>query len=305
MFKPARIIIALPSQIVIMMFALCISTIARAEYYNFANINIGQIRPGNGHVGVDIWWIRSNSVTYVPCHHADDIYYGACIMSDIDKISYYKVMQYSPEGNNFPYGVFIDNNNENYCKSQVWCSSQNSSSIQHNWANLVTGGALEIYPYDAAKQYNPYNNNVGGVRVIIDGFPYMANGGKYSIPIGDIHLPKIGERNVGRLNGFITVNGHAVDAGRVNLEIFQNGASRTSSMGYPLSGISFIANIVGGYYNTGALPSGSYKIYITDRVSNRKVILDGVIITYTYERLDFELNQRCFGQANFNCDDRV
>jgi len=67
--------------------------------------------------------------------------------------------------------------------------------------------------------------------------------------------------------------------------------------------LSPVNNSAGGYYATGAVPSGSYRIYITDTQTNHKIILDGINIIRTYERLDFKLDQRCFGYPATNCTD--
>ena len=119
--------------------------------------------------------------------------------------------------------------------------------------------------------------------------------------IGNIALPQIGEAGVGRLNGFVTNNGSSVSNNRVLFEIFQRDASRTTSSGYPMKGFSVVRNNNDGYYNTGALPNGSYIIYVTDTQTGRKILLDGINVYHLHERIDFRLEQSCFGISGPVC----
>lgn len=157
---------------------------------------------------------------------------------------------------------------------------------------------IEIYPHGPNSQYNPYNpynTDVGGLRASVNSFSVYANGGRYSADLGNITLPRLEDPNVGQLNGFVTDRGAVAANGRVNFDMFQNGSSRSSSTGYPLSGFASVPNKSDGYYRTGAVPSGSYKVYISDAKTGRKIILDGLNIQRTFERLDFQLEKRCFG----------
>jgi len=275
---------------------------ASAADVNFTNLWVGNVSPGSGHIGVDMWWPNGGS-SYLPCHNSNDIYYGACILSNADTVSYYKVMHYAPSGTDFPFGVFVDNQNSNHCTSASWCKNKSATTINHGWARLISDISLEIYPYDSDGQYNPSGNTIGGLRIEANSFPNFSNGGRYSNNVGDISLPQLGQTNVGKLNGFVTENGVKVGKNRVSFDVFQRDRTRTSSTGYPLAGFTLVKNNSDGYYNTGPVPSGSYRIYITDTQTNHKIILDGVNIFHSHERLDFKLEQRCFGYPNLNCTD--
>lgn len=266
----------------------------------FTNFWVADVSPGTGHIGVDIWWPGGGS-EYNPCHHSNDIFYGSCVLSNNNTTSYYKVMSYTPSGTDFPYGIFIDNQNPNFCKTSNWCTNKPANSFTHGWGNLISDGSLEIYPH-VLGSYNPSANTVGGVRVKSDFFLF-ANGGRYSKSIGRITLPELGQSGVGRMNGFSTHNGTRVGNNRVQLDIFQRESTRRTSTGHEMYGFSSIRNNADGYYNTGALPSGTYKIYITDTQTGRKIILDGVNIFSQHERLDFKLEQRCFGFNGIPCID--
>lgn len=268
----------------------------------FSNIWVGKITPGSGHIGVDIWWNENDGI-YNPCHDSSLYDYGACVMSDVGQISYYKVFGYGPNKNEYPYGIFIDNYNDNYCKTSDWCHSKDHNDFKHNWGKRVTGASLEIYPYGENGQYQPINQDVGGLRVRIDGFPVYANNGRYSGYIGDIRLPKLGEKNVGKLNGFFTKNNQKITQGKASVDMFENSTTFYSSNGVPLSGFSSVPSNDDGYYTSGAIPNGFYKVYITDVETGRKVILENVQISHDQERIDFNLDQRCFGHPDRNCED--
>lgn len=268
----------------------------------FSDIWIGRVTPGYGYIGVDTWWPKSGGGIYNPCQNSADAFYGACILSNAGQTSYYKVQHYSPGSSDFPYGIFVDNQNQNYCTSASWCQNKNATTVNHGWGRLVTDASLEIYPIYAAGQYNAAASSVGGVRVQTD-FPNFANGGRYSKNIGDIALPVLGQTNVGKLNGFVTYKGAPVSNNRFLFEAFQEQSTYNSSTGFPLTGFAVTRNDSSGYYNLGAVPSGTYKIYITDTQTNHKIILSNVSIRSTYERLDFQLEQGCFGHISPNCTD--
>ncbi len=262
---------------------------------NFANIWVGKITPGPGHVGVDIWW-KANGKDYNPCQaERVDSNFGGCEDSNVKKVVYYKVYHFKSDGSNdFPYGIFIDNTNANHCRSSSWCAKKTSKVINHNWGQKITGAALEIYPY---------TKDIGAVRATIDSFPNEANGGRYSVNIGDIKLPKFGDRGIGQFNGFAFYNGKAVSNKRVTIDAFQTGGTPLkSSTGFPLYGFSTSSSNKDGYFTTTAIPNGSYRIYITDHKTNHKVVLDGVHVTQLGQRLDMYLDKPCFGHAEGICD---
>lgn len=266
---------------------------------DWVNLWVGKVTPGDGHVGVDIWWPQD----YLPCQHSSDIYYDACVLSNDAQTSYYKVQNYTSSSNDFPYGIFIDNRNIDTCTTAGWCHDAGGGDlINHGWARLITDASLEIYPH-VSGSYNPSANTVGGVRVHVQGFPTFANGGRYSYPIGDIHLPQLGQSGVGKLNGFITNGGSSVSNNRVLFEVFQEQSTMSTTLGFPMTGFTTVRNNSDRYFNTGALPSGTYKIYITDTSTNHKIILKGVHIYSSYERIDFDISQPCFGHSGPDCTD--
>lgn len=259
-----------------------------AEQRGFVNLPLDSVVPGRGHVGVDIWWVGPDGNEYNPCHHADDPFFGACVMSNVGPISYYKVHGFdnaNPSApNDWPFGIFIDDQNLNACADQPWCKGiPPGQPLQHGWAELITGAALEVYGYDG----------LGGARVHIGPEGWVAaNGGVYAPPLGTITLPSPGSP---RLNGFVTRGGAPVAADEAGLDFFQDGQlTAATSTGVPLAGFASTSTNGDGYYSSGPMFGGTYKIYVSDRATQSKIIiyadiwLDG-------ERLDFDLAQPCFG----------
>lgn len=301
--KRIRLILGLAITLGFLATAMLVAPQKTSAAYNvsFANFWIGKVTPGSGHIGVDIWW-NNGGGDYLPCQHSSDPYYDACALSNNATSSYYKVMNYTSSGSDFPYGVFIDNQNSDVCTTASWCQTHgNTGTIHHGWATLIADGSLEIYPHISGS-YNPAANTVGGVRVGAEFFNF-ANGGRYSPNVGDISLPQLGESGVGKLNGFATYNGSSVSSNRATLDIFQEQSTWSSSTGYPVTGFSSVNNNSDGYYSSGALPSGTYKIYVTDNQTSHKIILNGVGIHSQYERLDFQLDKPCFGHPGSTCQD--
>ena len=256
----------------------------------FTAINFQGVIAGEGHIGVDISWGTAQHPVYNPCHQyagINDPYYGACQMADSasSPISYYKVVNYFENGtNNFPSGIFIDSANYNRCAGQPWCQTL-GSIVNHGWARLVSDVGLEIYPK---------SSYYGGLRAHINQFGGDINGGRYSVALGKVALPNA-DGNVGTLNGFIKFMNQPVDSKRVDMAFFQEGGvPAVSTTGYPFYSFAATNTNDGGYYNSGILLPGRYKIYITDKGFNKTVIIR-VDITSRGERLDFDLHAPCFG----------
>ncbi|HSW98896.1 MAG TPA: hypothetical protein VLF71_03595 [Candidatus Saccharimonadales bacterium] len=309
MFKVSRLRVVQVALLVLTVAGLLTATLwgnkgVRAEYQvNFTNMWVGRVTPGYGYIGVDTWWPNSSGGIYNPCQNSSDPFYGACILSNSGQTSYYKVQHFTPNGTDFPYGIFIDNQNQNNCKTASWCTNKNASTFTHGWGRLVTDASIEIYPIYSNGQYNAALSSIGGVRIQTN-FPSFANGGRYSNNIGDIALPAIGQPNVGKLNGFVTYKGGPVTNNRFLFEAFQEQSTYGTSTQYPVTGFSVTSSNSDGYYNLGALPDGTYKIYITDTQNhNHKIILQNVSVRSTGERLDFQVEQGCFGHISPDCTD--
>jgi len=299
----------------------------------FSAINVGNITPDSGHIGVDIWWDNQTAAegedVFNPCHHSSDsnpLYknYGACALPQAGPISYYKVQHYGPNfggpRGDFTYGIFINNTDKNNCvgadlKTVTWCvGKQSPDPLQTNWAKKVTGAAIEIYPYSSITgYYDPATSTVGGVRATINGFPEFANGGRYSVNIGNISLPKAGDKftdgraKVGKLTGQVTSGGIPIAKGEVQLDAFGFTDTYHSSKDFPLYGFSDINpnKESNGMYNFGILPVGDYRIVIETKTQPKRVVtIESFKITGGDQTQNFDLSKFCLGYSKVNdCDD--
>ncbi len=294
---------------------------AAATNVSFTAMWIGNITPGTGHLGVDLSWpgtdpVNHTATMYNPCHEYantsgtitfNDPYYGACVESDSMRTSYYAEHTYSNGTTDFPYGIFVNNQDINHCTHAVWCPNPSATTINHGWANLMTDMAIEIYPHYTDGTYDPLHNTIGGVRIGTNSFPTFANGGRYSPQIGNVVLPQTGQTGVGKLNGFVRDNGAAVGADIFAYDMFQQDSTKTTSTGFPMTGFASDTTNSDGYYSSGPVPYGTYTIFITDTradINNHtpraKYKITGVGVHGNGERLDFDLSLPCFGYTG-NC----
>ena len=234
---------------------------------------------GSGHIVVDLLLEKSGQ-SYNPCQNSADTYYGAC------DGGVYKVAIYTLGSNDFPYGIFIDNSNNN---------------LSHFWARRVGAIFLEVYPYSVSvpAPLDGYRLDPGACNcTVTGGFQVIINDwkGGYSANIGSLHAMDLSDSDAGRLNGFIKRNGSPVMQDDVNIDWFgqESTVSRTST-GYPVQSFASWPTNSDGYYTSGPVLKGNYHIYVLDKGANRKVECLGINIKGTYDRLDMELAQQHFG----------
>lgn len=251
----------------------------------FVNLPLADVMagPSGYHIGVDVW-----IGDYVPGHHADDPFYGACVMATVGPLSYYKVQ--GP--GDYPLGIFIDNENPNYCLEcgaadpcAAWCD-RCTPLMQHDWARKITGAALEIYAHD---------DDRGGLRLSVEGFENFANGGVYGPDLGVVSLPAYGAPGVAKLNGFAWSQGAHVGEGRLTVDLFHFGPAGATSTGYPVLGFGSTSTNQDGYYNPGPLLYGTYKTYLTDNLTKEKIVVY-LELSQPDIGLDVDLDLPCFGQ---------
>jgi hypothetical protein len=288
---------------------------------SWANVWFNGVAIGSGHIGVDIgMWHpgvpgHSNSGSvYSPCLNPGDPYFAGCAV----RPGYYRVQHYAPGWSDFPYGIFIENTN---------------NGVNHDWAKRVNYAALEVYPYDnipgtvdppGEGPYWTETNRYGGVRMgigsvgFVDVFPTHANGGYYSGPLGTVtQLPSVdgyGSGGAARLNGFIYAGWPApAPHENASIHLFQQSCNHTTSTGHPICSFASTHNKADGYYTSGPLFPGTYRIYIEVyqlengvRVALLRTVSFGASVFRSYERLDFDVNNaaKCFGYtADPNCID--
>ena len=64
----------------------------------------------------------------------------------------------------------------------------------------------------------------------------------------------------------------------------------------PMGGFASTSTKADGYYSSGPVFRGKYKVYVGDRVNQTKIIVY-LDIQSAGERVDFDLAQPCFGRA--------
>jgi hypothetical protein len=226
---------------------------------------------------------------YSPGNNHTDPFYGACIMSNSGCNSYYKVESYSTAGNSFPFGIFINNADENHCVDALWC--RGGALLAHNWANRITGVHLEIYSH---------HEEYGGASIWASDFVHEANGGVYSQDLGTVTLPNgsnlepdpvTGEYAVARLSGYIfTDTGDSPAPGRVTMHLWGSTSQATTTTGVGVLGYSSTDSIDGGYYKSGWLYPGIYHCMLIDNGSQPTKSKEfDVELRRPFERLDFTL----------------
>lgn len=284
---------------VLLFIAIVISSAPRA--YADDTTNYPWIRPDNwlsqvisspsgaggfGHITVDIELDKPGQA-YNPCHNTSDTFAMACGNNG----GFYKVVRYNPNGNDFPYGIFIDNSN---------------NGINHFWARRVGTVYLEVYPYSVfvTPPLDGYRLDPGACNCIVHGgFEVIINDwkGGYSANIGKLQVTSLVESDVGRLNGFIKRNGSTVKQGDVNIDWFGQDPNTTrSSTGYPVRSFTSWPTNNDGYYTSGPVLKGNYHIYVLDKGPNQqgpqhKVECFGIAINSVNDRMDLELTQQHFG----------
>jgi hypothetical protein len=262
----------------------------RTHNVEWAAVQLQQFNGICGHIGVDLIFSHQTYGDYNPCHHSDDPYYGSCVMSSNGPISYYKVFGFD----NYPYGIFIDNQNPNYCTGQSWC--QSGTTFVHYWAQRLGSVALEFYPYTNCNGggYDPYTSQYGGARLYVNEWPVLANGGMYSANLGSVTLPQRGSAGV--LNGFMTDNGAPVAYHAAWINAFQMGSTAQTSMGYPVGGFASVGNNADGYYTTGPVYPGDYRLYVG--IGSHEII-QYLSIRVDGERMDYQMEKgywACYGR---------
>lgn len=166
----------------------------------------------------------------------------------------------------------------------------------HNWANRTSAIAVEIY----------LKKTVGG-RLVTDfdcvrprfhasGFSHPQFGGLYGRSYGVIRPTCAYERGASRMQGYVFEKGrtYLTGNGRLVFSVFQNDASGRSSTGQPLQAFSAFQS-AGGYYSTGVLYSGYYKVKIRDTATGKCVLKQHTHIKSMGERTDIHLDRKAFG----------
>lgn len=251
-------------------------------------VNVPVVVPAgfDGHIGVDLNISDRTTGNYMPCAHGADPYYSTCEMAQPnrpDGNQYYKVQHFWANGSNdFPYGVFIENKNQD-----IWTGE----TMAHGWANRMTIVSLEFYPH----------STYGMMRVDIPAryFTNYAWGGVY---VTGFEMPFT-------LDGTVTLAGFAWDHGQgtpdFHIDVFQmSGGTQViapippDTQGPTARSFDSRRTDAAGYYGSAHIQRGRYKTYLSNIRTGEAAVL--YFDLTDYGRLDFWMEKgasTCFGQA--------
>jgi hypothetical protein len=234
------------------------------------------------------WSLGLGQDNYDPCTNGGEPYKAACLFGGG---SYYHITQGSMQS---PNGIFIPNSEPS--------QSGSPHTVNHDWANKVYDGRIEIYPYGSGGQYDPWTQTVGGVHLSAknhdaagtdNGFTSLANGGVYSAPIGRISLPQAGQPGTGRIDGALLSNpGTPITDKRVQLDLFETDNNHHTSGGHDVGAFASLRS-KNGNWTSGAVYNGDYIAFIEDTVTHVKIITFVTINGTT--NIDLDLDAPCFG----------
>jgi hypothetical protein len=154
----------------------------------------------------------------------------------------------------------------------------------------LTGVDVEIWSHQ---------KDIGNARFDSTQFQHYANGGRYTPQVGVITLPQ--RKNSAALNGYVYAGNRKAKKNRFEIVLFQQTSVSKSNTGYPVQGLDDTGNDNdSGYYQTSPLYPGHYQARIKDHEKKVAYVIY-LDITRPDERVDFNLDENCFGNAHRQC----
>lgn len=187
----------------------------------------------------------------------------------------------------FPHGIVMGNSDATRACVVV---------CQHHWAERLTRFDVEIY----LKKRLPSGSLVTDFdyvrpRFSVGAFPHRSGAGMVSADFGTIRPLKAYERGTARLQGVIYAAGTTrAEGNRVRVSMFENDANGRTSTGQLLQAFA-VFTASGGYYSTGTVYAGSYKLRLTDLETGRCVVLKHLPLPSMGIRVDLHLDRPGFG----------
>ena len=167
----------------------------------------------------------------------------------------------------------------------------------HRWAEKLSRFDVEIY----LKKKDPATGQVVTdfdyvrPRFTVSAFVRRRAGGLDSVDWGTVTPLKAYARGTARLQGVIFAKGATrAQPGRVRFSIFENDANGRTSTGQPLQAFSVFTS-TGGYFSTGTMYAGSYKMRLTDLDRGICVVLKHLPLPSMGQRIDLHLDRPAFG----------
>ena len=167
---------------------------------------------------------------------------------------------------------------------------------QHHWAERLTRFDVEIY----LKKRLPSGALITDFdyvrpRFSVGAFPHRSGAGMVSADFGTVRPLKAYERGAARLQGVVFAAGTTrAEGNRVRVSMFENDANGRTSTGQLLQAFA-VFTATGGYYSTGTVYAGSYKLRLTDLETGTCVVLKHLPLPSMGIRVDLHLDRPGFG----------
>ena len=166
----------------------------------------------------------------------------------------------------------------------------------HHWAERLSRFDVEIY----LKKKTPTGGTITDFdyvrpRFSVSSFPRRSGDGLVSADYGTVRPLGAYAPGTARLQGIVFAKGTTrAEGDRVRVSMFENDANGRTSTGQLLQAFSvFTAN--GGYYSTGTVYAGSYKLRLTDLETGTCVLLKNLPLPSMGIRVDLHLDRPGFG----------
>ncbi len=254
------------------------------------------VEPGLSAAGLN------GGVSYAPCKSrptalptiADPLYggepYKAACENTVDP-SYYRSGPFTgglrKQAPQFPNGIVMGNADVTRACIVV---------CNHHWAERLSRFDVEIY----LKKKLPTGGTVTDFdyvrpRFSVSSFPRKSGAGLVSADYGTIQPLRAYAKGSARLQGVVFAKGTTRSQGsRVRISMFENDANGRTSTGQLLQAFS-VLTASGGYYSTGTVYAGSYKLRLTDLETNTCVLLKYLPLPSMGQRVDLHLDRPGFG----------
>ncbi len=166
----------------------------------------------------------------------------------------------------------------------------------HHWAERLSRFDVEIYLKKKTETGGTVTDfDYVRPRFSVSSFPRRSGSGLVSADYGTIRPLKAYEAGAARLQGIVFAKGTTrAEGNRVRVSMFENDANGRTSTGQLLQAFS-VFTASGGYYSTGTVYAGSYKLRLTDLETGTCVLLKYLPLPSMGIRVDLHLDQAGFG----------
>ena len=166
----------------------------------------------------------------------------------------------------------------------------------HHWAERLSRFDVEIYLKKKLSTGRTFTDfDYVRPRFSVSSFPHKSGAGLVSADFGTVRPLKAYAPGTARLQGVIFAKGTSrAEPNRVRVSMFENDANGRTSTGQLLQAFA-VFTTTGGYYSTGTVYAGSYKLRLTDLETGTCVVLKHLPLPSMGQRVDLHLDRPGFG----------